>query len=132
MWINAHMKLHAEIETGGYRESGIGRLHGVEGLDEFLQTKHISWQTGVARSRRAVAADAGTGGRRSGAAGFRCRLATAATAAGSRSVAGVTGVTGNRGRVGGRCGQGSGVGADPLLQRGTQPRVDEFDAGTVR
>ena len=44
VWLNAHMKLHAEIETGGYRESGIGRLHGVEGLDEFLQTKHISWQ----------------------------------------------------------------------------------------
>ena len=45
VWINAHLKLHAEIETGGYRESGIGRLHGLEGLDEFLQTKHISWQT---------------------------------------------------------------------------------------
>ena len=45
VWINAHLKLHAEIETGGYRESGIGRLHGVEGLDEFLQTKHVSWQT---------------------------------------------------------------------------------------
>ena len=45
VWINAHMKLHAEIETGGYRESGLGRLHGVEGLDEFLQTKHVSWQT---------------------------------------------------------------------------------------
>jgi betaine-aldehyde dehydrogenase len=45
VWLNAHMKLHAEIETGGYRESGLGRLHGVEGLDEFLQTKHISWQT---------------------------------------------------------------------------------------
>lgn len=44
VWLNAHMKLHAEIETGGYRESGIGRLHGIEGLDEFLQTKHISWQ----------------------------------------------------------------------------------------
>lgn len=44
VWLNAHMKLHAEIETGGYRESGLGRLHGVEGLDEFLQTKHISWQ----------------------------------------------------------------------------------------
>lgn len=44
VWLNAHMKLHAEIETGGYRESGVGRLHGVEGLDEFLQTKHISWQ----------------------------------------------------------------------------------------
>ena len=45
VWINAHLKLYAEIETGGYRESGVGRLHGVEGLDEFLQTKHVSWQT---------------------------------------------------------------------------------------
>lgn len=45
VWLNAHMKLHAEIETGGYRESGLGRLHGLEGLDEFLQTKHIAWQT---------------------------------------------------------------------------------------
>ena len=45
VWLNSHMKLHAEIETGGYRESGLGRLHGIEGLDEFLQTKHISWQT---------------------------------------------------------------------------------------
>jgi len=43
VWINAHMKLHAEIETGGYRESGLGRLHGVEGLEEFLQTKNVSW-----------------------------------------------------------------------------------------
>jgi acyl-CoA reductase-like NAD-dependent aldehyde dehydrogenase len=45
VWLNAHLKLHAETETGGYRESGLGRLHGVEGLNEFLQTKHISWQT---------------------------------------------------------------------------------------
>lgn len=34
-----------EIENGGYKESGIGRLHGVEGLGEFMQTKHISWTT---------------------------------------------------------------------------------------
>lgn len=43
VWINGHMRLHAEIETGGYKESGIGRLHGVEGLEAFLQTKHVSW-----------------------------------------------------------------------------------------
>lgn len=43
VWINAHMKLHAEIETGGYKQSGLGRLHGVEGLDEFMQTKNVSW-----------------------------------------------------------------------------------------
>jgi acyl-CoA reductase-like NAD-dependent aldehyde dehydrogenase len=44
VWINGHMRLFAEIETGGYKESGIGRLHGVEGLDAFLQSKHISWE----------------------------------------------------------------------------------------
>ncbi len=45
VWINSHLRTFPEIETGGYRESGIGRLHGWEGLDEFLQTKHISWST---------------------------------------------------------------------------------------
>jgi len=43
VWINGHNRLMAEAETGGYKESGIGRLHGVEGLDTFLHTKHISW-----------------------------------------------------------------------------------------
>ena len=45
VWINNHNRLFAEIEAGGYKESGFGRLHGVEGLDSFLQTKHISWST---------------------------------------------------------------------------------------
>jgi betaine-aldehyde dehydrogenase len=46
VWINQHLRMHAEIETGGYKESGIGRLHGIEGLEAFLQTKHISWSVG--------------------------------------------------------------------------------------
>lgn len=46
VWINAHNRLMAEAETGGYKESGQGRLHGLEGLGDFLQTKHISWDTG--------------------------------------------------------------------------------------
>lgn len=41
VWVNAHNRLFAEIETGGYRESGIGRLHGVEGLNDFMETKHV-------------------------------------------------------------------------------------------
>jgi len=45
VWINSHGRMFAEIETGGYKESGLGRLHGVEGLSEFLQTKTISWTT---------------------------------------------------------------------------------------
>ncbi len=41
IWVNTHNRLFAEIETGGYRESGRGRLHGVEGLDDFMETKHL-------------------------------------------------------------------------------------------
>ncbi len=41
VWINCHNRLFAEAETGGYRESGLGRLHGLEGLDPFMETKHI-------------------------------------------------------------------------------------------
>jgi len=44
VWINQHMRTHAEIEAGGYKESGLGRLHGVEGLMEFMHSKHISWK----------------------------------------------------------------------------------------
>lgn len=48
VWINTHLRLFPEIETGGYGESGIGRLHGVEGLEAFLQTKAVTWELGEA------------------------------------------------------------------------------------
>lgn len=41
VWLNCHGKLLPEAETGGFGQSGLGRLHGVEGLNEFLETKHI-------------------------------------------------------------------------------------------
>ena len=41
VWLNSHNRLFAEAETGGYRMSGFGRLHGVEALNDFLETKHI-------------------------------------------------------------------------------------------
>jgi acyl-CoA reductase-like NAD-dependent aldehyde dehydrogenase len=44
VWINSYNRLFAEAETGGYRESGIGRLHGEEGLNDFLHTKHIYYE----------------------------------------------------------------------------------------
>jgi acyl-CoA reductase-like NAD-dependent aldehyde dehydrogenase len=44
VWINAHHRLHAEVETGGYRDSGLGRLHGLEALDAFLQSKSITYR----------------------------------------------------------------------------------------
>ena len=45
VWLNCHNRLFAEAETGGFRESGVGRLHGAQGLDEFLETKHIYLET---------------------------------------------------------------------------------------
>ncbi|WP_114965658.1 aldehyde dehydrogenase family protein [Alkalilacustris brevis] len=40
VWINCHRRQFAEAEVGGFGESGLGRLHGVEGLADFLETKH--------------------------------------------------------------------------------------------
>jgi acyl-CoA reductase-like NAD-dependent aldehyde dehydrogenase len=44
VWINSYNKLMAEAETGGYRESGLGRLHGLEAMNDFMQTKHIYYE----------------------------------------------------------------------------------------
>ena len=47
VWLNCHNRLMAEVETGGYRESGIGRLHGLEAMNDFLETKHIYLEHGI-------------------------------------------------------------------------------------
>jgi acyl-CoA reductase-like NAD-dependent aldehyde dehydrogenase len=47
VWINDHNKLFAEAETGGYRKSGLGRLHGYEGLVDFQEIKHIYQNVGI-------------------------------------------------------------------------------------
>ena len=44
VWLNSHNRLLAEVETGGYGESGIGRLHGIEAMNDFLETKHIYYE----------------------------------------------------------------------------------------
>ncbi|MGR3502479.1 aldehyde dehydrogenase family protein [Pseudaestuariivita sp.] len=46
VWVNAHLRLFAEAETGGYGQSGLGRLHGPEGLADFLETKHVYFEPG--------------------------------------------------------------------------------------
>lgn len=46
VWINSHLRLFAEGETGGFGRSGLGRLHGPDGLDGFLETKHIHLDSG--------------------------------------------------------------------------------------
>ncbi|WP_041802429.1 aldehyde dehydrogenase family protein [Rhodopseudomonas palustris] len=47
VWINDHNKLFAEAETGGYRRSGLGRLHGYDALIDFLEIKHVYQSCGV-------------------------------------------------------------------------------------
>jgi betaine-aldehyde dehydrogenase len=44
VWSNAHNRLFAEAETGGYRDSGYGKLHGLEGMNDFMQTKHFYFE----------------------------------------------------------------------------------------
>ena len=48
VWINEHNRLLAEVETGGYRQSGLGRLHGYDALADFTELKHIYQAPGVA------------------------------------------------------------------------------------
>ncbi|WP_066703930.1 aldehyde dehydrogenase family protein [Curvibacter delicatus] len=50
IWLNDHNKLFAEAETGGYRRSGLGRLHGYDALIDFLEIKHIYQNAGVVAS----------------------------------------------------------------------------------
>lgn len=47
VWINDHNKLFAEAETGGYRQSGLGRLHGYEAFADFTELKHIYQNVGT-------------------------------------------------------------------------------------
>jgi betaine-aldehyde dehydrogenase len=44
VWINTFGKLFAAGEMGGYKQSGIGRQYGLEGLWEYTEMKHINVQ----------------------------------------------------------------------------------------
>lgn len=41
VWHNTGVALIPEAETGGFKHSGLGRLHGIEGLNDFLETKAV-------------------------------------------------------------------------------------------
>lgn len=45
VWLNCHRRQFAEAEVGGFGDSGLGRLHGVGAMDDFLETKHIYLET---------------------------------------------------------------------------------------
>ncbi len=40
-WVNCYSRLLAECETGGYKQSGLDRAGGMEGILRFTETKHI-------------------------------------------------------------------------------------------
>ncbi len=45
VWVNTYNRFYAETEVGGYKESGVGRMAGFDGLHEFTQTKHINFDS---------------------------------------------------------------------------------------
>jgi betaine-aldehyde dehydrogenase len=47
VWINDWAVVYDEFEGGGFKQSGIGRLDGVSAIDDFLQYKHVAFNTGV-------------------------------------------------------------------------------------
>jgi aldehyde dehydrogenase (NAD+) len=48
MSVNGGMCIAGDIPFGGYKASGIGREWGVEGIEEFLETKMIAWPAAAA------------------------------------------------------------------------------------
>jgi aldehyde dehydrogenase (NAD+) len=41
--VNGVMPVSGDLPFGGYKHSGIGRAWGVEGIEEYLETKMIGW-----------------------------------------------------------------------------------------
>jgi betaine-aldehyde dehydrogenase len=56
VWINTYNKNFPEAEFGGYKQSGLGRTRGVDGLMEYCETKHIHVEVeSLADKREAMA-----------------------------------------------------------------------------
>jgi len=43
VWVNGYMRSFPEMPSGGFKESGLGRTRGVEGIEQFTELKHINW-----------------------------------------------------------------------------------------
>jgi acyl-CoA reductase-like NAD-dependent aldehyde dehydrogenase len=50
VWVNDYHLLSPKYPFGGYKQSGVGREHGFEGLLEWTQSKHV--HVGVDATRR--------------------------------------------------------------------------------
>jgi betaine-aldehyde dehydrogenase len=60
VWINTFGKLYPNAEMGGFKQSGVGRQYGLEGLWEYTEMKHINIQlTDPKRARRPSAGGGG-------------------------------------------------------------------------
>jgi betaine-aldehyde dehydrogenase len=55
VWINTFGRLYPNAEMGGFKQSGLGRSYGLEGLYEFTEMKHINIQLQDASGGRAPA-----------------------------------------------------------------------------
>jgi aldehyde dehydrogenase (NAD+) len=42
--VNGGMCIAGDLPFGGYKASGIGREWGVEGIEEFLESKVVAWR----------------------------------------------------------------------------------------
>ena len=41
IWLNTYAQIFPQFEEGGFKQSGVGRLHGDAALENFLEYKHI-------------------------------------------------------------------------------------------
>jgi aldehyde dehydrogenase (NAD+) len=42
--VNGGVPMNGDLPFGGYKHSGVGRAWGIEGLEEYLETKLIGWR----------------------------------------------------------------------------------------
>ena len=47
VWINDWAVVWDEFEEGGFKRSGNGRLNGLAAMDEFLEYKHVAFNSGT-------------------------------------------------------------------------------------
>ena len=47
IWFNDWAVIYDEMEEGGFKQSGVGRLNGVASLEDFLDYKHITFSPGL-------------------------------------------------------------------------------------
>jgi betaine-aldehyde dehydrogenase len=61
IWINDWAVVWDEFEEGGFKRSGNGRLNGLAALDEFLEYKHIAFNSGTIRASGTTGQEAESG-----------------------------------------------------------------------